>query len=190
MTAIAAAISSIFTPTATTAATAAGTTATATTAGVSAAGGFSLSTLLQGGATVLGAMSALSAGRADAEAAELAAQDAEREIPLETLQGINRRAGIKAEMMRRIGEQDTAYAASGVDLSFGTPGQARQEAFREADLGLTSDVGTEQTRVARLNERSKAYRRRAARARSAGVLEALTIGATGTYSIANRGTTP
>lgn len=149
-------------------------------------GGFSLSSLLQGGATLLGAVSALNAGRADAEAAELQAEDAKREVPLETLQGINRRSGIKAEMMRRVGEQDTAYAASGADLSFGTPSQARSEAFRQADLGLTSDVGTEQTRVARLNEREKAYRRRAARARQGGVLDALTIGVKGFSSIADR----
>jgi hypothetical protein len=178
LTEIAAAFAGLFSPAATTTA--------ATTAGAAATSGFSLSTLFQGGATLLGAMSALSAGRADAEAAELAADDAAREVPLETLQGINRRTGIKAEMMKRVGELDTAYAATGTDLSFGTPNQARQEAFRQADLGLTSDVGTEQTRVARLQEREKAYRRRASRARAGGFFDALSIGLSGAKSIADR----
>lgn len=181
MTQFAAALAGLFAPAATTTATAA-----TATAGAAAAGGFSLSSLLQGTATVLGAASALSAGKADAEAAELMADDAAREVPLETLQGINRRTGIKAEMMRRVGELDTAYAASGTDLSFGTPAQARREAFRQADLGLTSDVGTEQTRQARLLEREKGYRRRASRARSGGFLDALSIGLKGATSIADR----
>jgi hypothetical protein len=157
-----------------------------TTATTAATTGFSLSTLLQGGATVLGAVTALNAGNADAEAAELAADDAAREVPLETLQGLTRRTGIKAEMMQRAGELDTAYAASGTDLSFGTPLQARTEAYREADLGLTSDMGTEQTRVARLREREVNYRKRAKRARAGGWLDALTIGAKGAASISER----
>jgi len=165
---------------------AAGAGAAATGAGAAAAGGFSLSTLLQGTATVFGIMSSLNAGKADAEGYELAAQDAEREKPLETLQGINRRAGIKQKMMAQVGEQDVAYAASGVDLSFGTPNAARQDAFRNADLELTSDVGTEQTRVARLDERAANYRKRAKRARSAAAIDAVGIGLKGFSSIAER----
>jgi len=165
---------------------AAGAGAAATGAGATAASGLSLASLLQGTATVFGAVSALNAGKADAEAAELAAQDAEREKPLETLQGINRRAGIKQKMMEQVGEQDVAYAASGVDLSFGTPTAARKEAFRNADLEWTSDVGTEQTRVARLDERAANYRKRAKRARSAAAIDALGIGLKGFSSIAER----
>lgn len=142
--------------------------------------------MLQGGATVLGMVNAVNAGNADAEAATLAAEDAAREVPLETLQGIQRRSSIKQEMMDRIGEQDVAYAASGVDLSFGTPGQARKEAFRQGDLALTSDVGTEQTRVARLQEREVNYRKRAARAKSGGWFDAAMIGLNGASSIAGR----
>lgn len=154
--------------------------------GVVQGGGLTLKTLLQGTATVLGMTQAIAAGNADAEAAQLAALDAEREKPLETLQGINRRAGIKQEMMNRIGEQDVAYAASGTDLSFGTPGQARRDAFREADLALTTDVGTEQTRIARLDERAANYRKRAARAKAGGWFDALGIGVKGASDIAGR----
>ena len=150
------------------------------------AGGGFLKTLLQGGATALGAINAINAGNAQAEQLELAAQDAQREIPLETLQGITRRSSIKAQMMESVGQMDVANAASGVDLSFGTPGQARKDAFRQADLGLASDVGTEQTRVARLEERSADYRRRAKKARSSGLFDALSIGISGASSIAGR----
>ncbi len=187
MEAAAAAIGALFGGGGAAAATTAAGTGAAVGTGVGAAtSGMSLATLLQGTATVFGAISALNAGKADAEAFELAAQDAEREKPLETLQGINRRAGIKQKMMEQIGEQDVAYAASGVDLSFGTPTEARRDAFRNADLELTSDVGTEQTRVARLDERAANYRKRAKRARSAAAIDAIGIGLKGFSSIAER----
>jgi hypothetical protein len=182
------ALASIFTPSAATAGTAAATTAAAAApaaAATTASGGL-LQSLLQGGATVFGMVNAFNAGEADAQAAEMAAEDAAREVPLETLQGIKRRSSIKQEMMDRIGEQDVAYAASGVDLSFGTPGQARKQAFREADMGIAVDTGTEQTRVARLEERQAEYRKRAARARQSGLFDAALIGFNGASSIAGR----
>lgn len=151
---------------------AAATTAGATTAGAAASSGFSLAKLLSGTATVFSAVQSLGAGEADAQQAELAAMDAERQKPLETLQGLNRRTGIKAEMMDRVGQQDVANAASGVDLSFGTPGQARREAFRQGDLALETDMGTQQTRVSRLDEQAANYRKRAKRARTSGRFDA------------------
>lgn len=167
-------------------ATAGAATGAAASGAATAASGFSLSSLLQGTASVLGMVTAISAGNADADAATQAANDAAREVPLETLQGITRRSALKAEMMDRIGQQDVAYAASGTDLSFGTPGQARKEAFRQGDLGLNSDNGTEQTRVARLNEREAEYRKRASRAKRSGMFDALQIGLKGATATADR----
>ena len=177
-------VTSIFGGGASTAAAGAG--AAATTAAAPAAASFSLSSLLQGTASVLGMVQSINAGKADAEAANAAADDAAREVPLETLQGITRRTALKKEMMDSIGQQDVAYAASGVDLSFGTPSQARTEAFRQADLGLTSDVGTEQTRIGRLQEREAEYRKRAKRARQSGLFNAAIIGVKGASSTADR----
>lgn len=157
------------------------------TAGAAASTGFSLSTLLQGGLTVLGVMSSLSAGAADAEQATQAANDAAREKDLETLQGIDRRASIKRQLMDATGAQDVAYAASGVDLSFGTAVQAKQDAFREADLALTSDVSTQEVRQSRLTEREANYRSAAKRARFGGVLNALQGGLQGAMSFAGSG---
>ncbi|WP_126010180.1 hypothetical protein [Georhizobium profundi] len=169
---------------------AAGVGATTTAAGATAATAaqtLSLSQLMQGGATVLSMFSSIQAGNADAQQANLAAIDAEREVPLETLQGINRRASIKRQLMDSIGTLDTAYAGSGVDLSFGTPSVARSEAFREADRALNSDAMTEQTRVGRLNERAANYRRAAGRARSRGFFDAIGTGLKGAASFLNRG---
>lgn len=164
----------------------AGAAAGASAAGA-AAGGISAASILQGATGILSMVASIGAGNAEAEQFELAADDAAREVPLETLQGINRRTSIKAAMAQQIGEQDVAYAASSTDLSFGTPAQARKEAFREADLAIATDVGTEQTRVARLREREVNYRKRAGKARSAGFLNGLTTGLSTFSSIADRG---
>lgn len=159
---------------------------TAATAGMTAAQGFSLSQLLAGGATVLSMMSSFQAGDAEAEALEQQAEDAAREQPLETLQGIERRVGLKRAAADSIGALDVAYAASGTDLSFGTPAQARKDAYRELDLGLAADAGTQMTRTARLEERRKNYLRMAGRARTAGRFEGFMTGLSGASRIAER----
>lgn len=161
-------------------------TAAAAGAGTAAATGFSLSSILQGTATVLGVVSSIAAGNAEADALELQAQDAEREKPLENLQGIERRSSIKRAMADALGAQDVAYAASGVDLSFGTARAARTDAYREADLALTTDAGTQQTRTARLSERAANYRSSAKKAKSLGLLNGLAGGFKGFSDIAGR----
>lgn len=151
-----------------------------------ASSGFSLAGLLQGVTTVLGVVSSISAGNAAAEEKELAAQDAEREKDLEALQGIDRRLSIRRQLSDAVGAQDVAYAASGVDLSFGTAGKARSEAAREADYLLTSDVSTEEVRRSRLTERAVNARSQAKRARLGGFLNAASGAASGLASIAGR----
>jgi len=166
---------------------AAGTTAAATGAAAGAAGsGFSLASILQGTATVLGVVSAIGAGNAEAAQAETAASDAESEQSLETLQGINRRTSIKKQLADALGAQDVAYAGSGVDLSFGTAKAARTDAYREADLGLTTATGTEQTRISRLVERATNYRAQAKTARRMGFLNALSGAADNLLSYGER----
>lgn len=157
----------------------------AATAGT-AATGLSLSSLLQGTLTVLGVMSSFAAGAAEADALNMQARDADAEQNLETLQGIERRQSIKREMADALGAQDTAYAASGVDLSFGTARQARQDAYREADLALTGDAGTEMVRKSRLSERAANYRSAAKRAKRMGMLKGIMGGIQGLQSITER----
>lgn len=153
--------------------------ATAGAAAGAVGSSFSLAGLLQGTATVLGIMTAIGAGNAEAEQLEMQANDAEAEKPLETLQGIARRTSIKKAMADAIGEQNTAYAGSGLDLSFGTASEARKDAFRESDLALTTATGTEETRQARLTERATNYRSMAKRPRRMGLLNGLMGGVKG-----------
>lgn len=148
----------------------------ATLVPAAASSGLSLGSLLSGAMTVMGVTTSVLGGLAEADKAEAAAIDAESEQALESLQGISRRSSIKAAMMDALGAQDVAYAASGVDLSFGTAGQARKDAFREADLALTTATGTEQTRISRLAERAKNYRSAAKMAAGLGVLNGLSKG--------------
>lgn len=145
--------------------------ATGTAASATGIGG-TLASILSGTATALSIASGIGAANTEADALNAAAIDAEREQALETLQGIGRRSSIRREMMDAVGAQDTAYAASGVDLSFGSATQARRDAFRQADLALTTDTGTEFTRLNQLSERAASYRRQARRTRGVGLLEA------------------
>jgi len=145
-----------------------------------------LSTILQGTATVMGVMSSIQAGKQEAAALNLQAQDAEREQALETLQGIDRRQSIKKAMNETQGAINNAYAASGLDLSFGTVAQARQELYRDADYETTKDVGTQLTRNLRLSERAANYRAAAKRAKRAGVVNGLIGGLQGAVSILDR----
>lgn len=186
------AISSLFGGSAAaTAGTAAGTAATtagtAAAAGGAAASGLSIGSILQGTAGVLGAVSAISAGRAQADGYEQAANEAKQQQTLTTLEGISRRTSIKQAMVDQVGQQDTAFAASSTDLSFGTPNQARKEAFQQADLGLATQAGTEMSTQAQLSDRERNYRKMAGKARASGWIDAATgLFKTGS-SIANRG---
>lgn len=161
--------------------------AAAASATAAAGSGISLASILQGTATVLGVLTSIGAANADAEAQDLAALDADREQPLETLQGIERRGSIKRALAEAVGAQDVAYAASGGDLSFGTAKQARQDAYREADLGLTTSSSTEQIRRSRLMERAANYRTAAKRTRTLGLVNALGKGVSGLSAIVRRG---
>jgi hypothetical protein len=158
----------------------------ATTA-AAAGSGLSLASILQGTATVLGVVSAIGAGNAEATQNELAANDAEADQATESLQGINRRASIRKQMAQALGSEDVAYAASGVDLSFGTAKEARTDAYREADLALNTATGTEQSRVSRLAERAASYRAAAKSSRRMGIFNALSGGVDNLLSFQQRG---
>lgn len=164
---------------------AAGTAAAGTAA--AAGSGFSLAGILQGVATVGGLVASIGAGQEDAMQKELAASDAEQEQQLEVLQGIDRRRSIRLAMRDTVGAIGSAYAASGVDLSFGSAAKARQDAYREADLGLISDTSTETGRVARLSERAANYRSSAKRAKSLGLFNGVAGAAGQLASFMKRG---
>lgn len=166
----------------------AATAAATTVAGIPvAAGGLSLGSLLQGTASVLGVVSSIGAGNAEAAQAGMAAADADAEQSLENLQGIQRRSSLKRQLADAVGAQDVAYAASGVDLGFGTAANARTDAYREADLALTADAGTQQTRQSRLTERAANYRLMAKNSKRMGLINAFSGGLSTIKSIFDRG---
>jgi hypothetical protein len=156
------------------------------TAAATAGTGLSISSVLQGVATVGSVVASIAAGNAEAQSLRAQAVDAEQEKGLEVLQSSERKRGLLAEAQEAIGEIDVAYAGSGVDLSFGSAQQARKRVFREADVALNSDSATVANRLNRLGERASGYRRMAKQAKAMGWLSGLTRGISGFASLAEQ----
>lgn len=167
---------------ATTAATAATTAATvAAPVAAAAAPTFSISQLLGGATTILSAAASIAAGNQQAEMYEQQARETEMQKPLELLEGLNRRNDIKKATAAAVAEQDVAYAASGADLSFGTPTVARSSAFREGDYALSTNATVTGNSIDQLGLKAKSYLQMAGRARQMGVFEGL-VGAFSGFS--------
>jgi len=147
---------------------AAATTAT-TAATATASAGSSLWSILQGTATALSVVGGLRSAQAQADARNAQAEDAKLEAAMEGTRGIER-------MVEDLGARDVAYAASNVDLSFGTPAKAREGAVADANAALSTDAETETIRRNRLLSRAAQYRMMADDASAAGTLKAITGG--------------
>lgn len=149
---------------------AAATGAAAATTGASifsslAGAGSIVSSILAGGATVASVLNQQRAGEQRAQNLELQATDAQLNSRIEATQGLERRVSLKQSLVQTLGERDVATAASGVDLSFGTPTIARQQAVTDAERALAIDSNTEELRRARLLERAGNFRLMASQAR-------------------------
>lgn len=180
-------LASTFAATAPAASTAATTVAAAAPAVSSAAtAGSTLMSILQGTATALSVVGGLRAAQAQADMRNAQAEDAKAEAAMEGTRGIERRNAIKQRMIQDLGDRDVAYAASGVDLSFGTPTTARNQATADANAALSTDAATEDIRRNRLLSRAAQYTMMAEDARSAGTLKALTGGASMLADVARR----
>ena len=125
--------------------------------------------ILSGGATVLSLMaqrqantSMMMGAEMDALNLEGQADDTRLEIGQERVTGANRRNSIRRALLETIGDRDAAYAASGVDLSFGTPAVAREQAAASAERALGQDRDTQAINVSRLEQRAANLRSRAA----------------------------
>jgi hypothetical protein len=159
-------------------------TGTAAAAGISAS---SIASILSGASTAFSVLHGIGASQEEATGYELAARDAVSEQADEHLLGLQRRNALKKDFIQAVGERDIAYAASGVDVSFGTPSVAREEAQRDFARASTIDLSTEQSRVARLQERAELLRLKANSTRRGGLLEAITTGLGGASDIFARG---
>lgn len=150
-------------------------------------GASTIAGILSGGATALSVLMGIGASREEATSLELAANDAKSEQVDEELLGLQRRNALKKDLIQALGERDVAYAASGVDLSFGTPAEARASAQEDYNRAVSVDIGTERSRIARLQERADLLRARAKSVRRGGLLQGLLQGLSGGADILYRG---
>lgn len=142
---------------------------------------FSISSLLGGATTILSAAASIAAGNQQAEMYEQQARETDMQKPLELLEGLNRRNDIKKATAAAVADQDVAYAASGADLSFGTPTVARSNAFREGDYSLSTNAAVTGNTIDQLELKRKNYLKMAGQARQMGVFEGI-IGAFSGFS--------
>lgn len=149
----------------------------ATTAATSSIGwGSILSGALAGGASLVSAMATMRQGQAQTDDYFNKSADALTDARSEDINAIGRQTGLKQDLLKSIGERDVAYAASGIDLSFGTPVQARLEVADDAARAIGDDSAATDMRVSRLKERAANYRllgyeaSKAARAKATGTI--------------------
>jgi len=113
--------------------------------------------VLSGG---LGLVSAMAAGRqAEAQAMALREQgeDARFDARSEEINSIARQTSLRRQLLKNIGEQDVAYAASGIDLSFGTPVTARADAIEDGNRAVMAEQDASAMRGGRLLQRAATY---------------------------------
>lgn len=137
--------------------------------------GFSFASILQGGAGLLSAMSAMRTGQSQAAMYSSQAADTRLDVTQEAIDATERQTGLRKQLLTALGERDTAYAASGVDLSFGTPVQARTEAIQDANNAIAVDQSNSDLRKSRLRSRAAGLDAMAADAKSAGAIKAAGI---------------
>jgi len=145
-----------------------------------------VASILSGGATIASALAAQRAGQEKALSLEFQAQDSETESRAEGVAGLERRNSLRKALIDQIAEQDTAYAATGVDLSFGTPVVARDQASADAERALNLDQESESFRRSRLTQRAGALRGMASAARRGGLAKAAGLVLDGGVSLARR----
>lgn len=149
-------------------------------------GAATASSILAGGSTVLAVMNAQRAGEAKADALNMQARDADTQTQIEALQGADRRRSLKAQFVEAIGARDVATAASGTDLSFGTPAIARRQAVTDAENAVTADADATDMRIARLRQRAANYRIQSAQASAGGLGQAAALAIEGGAKILKR----
>jgi hypothetical protein len=178
---------------------AAATTATAATAATTSFGSF-LSSALTTSSTLLtglqgvGALLAIGAkNRAGSEKKDAYFQqagEAELDAQAEGVAGLQRQTQIRKQLLDTMAERDLQAAGGGLDLGFGTPALAREEAQGDAERALQLDKLETEGKQARIRDRSAALIRAGRYARRGAMIESLgTALDTGT-DILQRGQTP
>jgi hypothetical protein len=154
--------------------------------GLGSAGSLATS-ILGGTATAFSALAQLRAGREQADSLRRQAADATFEATQEEILGQRREVGLKDELTSSLGSISAAYAAAGIDLSYGAAETARGRAESKFDQEITLDRATTDMRKSRLYQRANSYLTMARQAKSSSVLQAAATAAGGAFRIANRG---
>lgn len=154
----------------------------------SAFGGASMvGSILSGSASLLQMSALRRAGREKQQELGLQALDTRTDVAQENIQGAGRTNNLRQALLDTIGERDAAYAASGVDIGFGTPAQARQEASATAESAIAQDAAGVTARVSRLNERATNLSIMARRARASANDQADLVGLKAVGGLIGRG---
>lgn len=168
-----------------------------TAAGTAAAAGAGLSaflgsspvlSILGGAATAVSVLQQMQAGDMQAQQYEVQAMGARNEAIGEQAAGASRSAKLRAELMRTLGENDVAFAASGIDIS---AGEAATRASRTRDTAwgeISIDRASTDARVAGLRGREVAFRQMASGTRRGALLQAVGTGLQGAARVSLRGT--
>lgn len=143
--------------------------------------------ILSGGATVASVLAMQQSGETKAFSLNAQADDADLQARVEAVQGLDRRNSLKAALVQAVGERDVATAASGVDLSFGTPTIARGEAIKDGERAIDVDQSTEDFRRQRLLERAGNFRMMAGQARNGALGSAAALALEGGAKLLKRG---
>lgn len=166
---------------------AAGAGAAAGAAGAAAGGSSLLSTIVQGGLTAFSAAASIGAGVAARSEARVEELSASSQASQEKIAADDEAVRLNRAMAEAIGEQAVAYAAAGIDISSGTPMQARQKAKERANEDLNINRANRSAKVAAWNSRAYAARSRGKAAMASGLAGA--VGDIGGYGldVLNRG---
>lgn len=159
--------------------------ATAATGGLF--GSSSWLSLLQGGASALSVVSGLAAGEEKSASLEASARDAELQASQERLAGEQRQSSLRRAAADQMAERDAAYAASGIDLSFGTPQIAKEQDIADSSRALGIEQSNTEMMVARRQEQATEYRRASRSARRSATLKAIMSGVETGLSMNRRG---
>lgn len=146
-----------------------------------------IASLAQGGLGLISSMAAVREGQARSMALQMQAADARDNADNERVQALFRQDSLKRQLLQVVGESDVAYAASGVDVTFGSPARARQEATDDAYRALSRDQTTTNMRASRYMRQARALDDAASGAASAGSLKGLGVLGQTALSMVRRG---
>lgn len=112
---------------------------------------------LSGGLSLMSAMNAAKAGKVEAAQMQMQADAARQDAAQANLDGQAKQSSMRRDLVAEIGRRDVAYAASGIDVSFGTPAQASAQALDDAYAAMNTADADTQSRAGRYRTRAAMY---------------------------------